>query len=148
MSQREGATDNAIGCVFKSARWWWLWPVAVVPVFPTEEVDLNDPPAVQYDLMTDLLDDDMFKVYSDMMRSETLRIHRVLSCVKLVVSELHVSLKADELRMFLMVRMNHDIMEYMRVSYPDTPLSEFKSADVNVHDHGGFDVLDDDEDDE
>ena len=109
---------------------------------------MNDPPAVQYDLMTDLLDDDMFKVYSDMMRSETLRIHRVLSCVKLVVSELHVSLKADELRMFLMVRMNHDIIEYMRVSYPDTPLSEFKSADVNVHDHGGFDVLDDDEDDE
>ena len=38
-------------------------PVGASPVLPTP----------QYDLMTDLLDD-MFKVYSDIMRSETLRI--------------------------------------------------------------------------
>ena len=47
----------------------------VAPPLPTESVVLNDPPPVQYDLMTDLMDycmdDDMFKVYSDMMRSET-----------------------------------------------------------------------------
>ena len=30
----------------------------------------------EYDLMTDLLDADMFKVYSNMMRSETLRIQQ------------------------------------------------------------------------
>ena len=46
------------------------------------------------------------------------------------------------------LRMNHEFMEFMRVSNPDTPLTEFKSADVYVHSHGGFDVLDDDEDDE
>ena len=42
----------------------------------------------------------------------------VLSCVKLVVSDFHVSLKADQIRMFVILRMNHDFMEYMRVSYP------------------------------
>ncbi len=47
-----------------------------------------------------------------------------------------------------MLRINHDVMEYMRVSYPDTPLSEFKSADTYVRTHGGVDALDDDEDDE
>ena len=72
----------------------------------------------------------------------------VLSCVKLVVSDLHVSLKADEIRMLVMLRMNHEFMEYMRVSYPDTPLSEFKTADTYVRAHGGVDDLDDDEDDE
>ena len=54
----------------------------------------------------------------------------VLSCVKLVVSDLHVSLKVEEIRMLVMFRMNHEFMEYMRVSYPDTPLSELKVADV------------------
>ena len=50
--------------------------------------------------------------------------------------------------MIVMLRMNHEFMEYMRSSYPDTPLSEFKVDDTYVHDHGGLDVLDDDEDDE
>ena len=73
---------------------------------------------------------------------------RVLSCVKLVVSDFHVSLKADEIRMLVMFRMNHEFMEYMRVSYPDTPLSEFKTADTYVYSHGGVDALENDEDDE
>jgi hypothetical protein len=90
--------------------------------------------------MADLLDTNMFKVYSDILRSESLRIQhgksakfgylpmmsvatlgvlnaesfceRVLSCVKLVVSDLHVSLKADEIRMLVMLRMNREFMEY------------------------------------
>jgi hypothetical protein len=90
----------------------------------------------------------MFKVYSDILRSESLRIQdgksakfgylfmmavatlgtlndesfceRVLSCVKLVVSDLHVSLKAEEILMLVILRMNHEFMEYMRASYPDT----------------------------
>ena len=55
----------------------------------------------------------------------------VLSCVKLVVSDLHVSLKAEEIRMLVMLRMNREFMEYMRASYPgnsrvsDTPLSSY-----------------------
>ena len=72
----------------------------------------------------------------------------VLSCVKLVVSDLHVSLKVNEIRILVMIRMNHEFMEYMRDSYPDTPLSEFKSVVTYVRVHGGVHPLDDDEDDE
>ena len=39
-------------------------------------------------------------------------------------------------------------LEYMRVSYPDTPLSEFRTVDTYVRDHGGLESLEDDEDDE
>ena len=73
---------------------------------------------------------------------------RVLSCVKLVVSDLHVRLKADEIRMLVMLRMNREFMEYMRASYPDTPLSDFRAADTYVRDNGGVQTLDDDDDDE
>ncbi len=72
----------------------------------------------------------------------------VLSCVKLVVSDLHVILKAEEIRMLVMLRMNHEFMEYMRTSYPYTPLSEFKTADTYVLAHRGVEALADDEDDE
>jgi hypothetical protein len=50
--------------------------------------------------------------------------------------------------MFVMFRMNHEFMEYMRVSYPDTPLSEFKGADTYECAHEGVEGLEDDEDDE
>ena len=50
--------------------------------------------------------------------------------------------------MLVMFRMNHEFMEYMRVSYPDTPLSEFRSVDTYVRAHGGVETLEDDEDDE
>jgi hypothetical protein len=148
----------------------------VCPEVPTEEVLLNEVPAAQYDLMSDLVDSDMFKVYSDMPWSEVFRIQQdkspkfgyltmmsvdtlgalntesfcecVLSCVKLVVSDLHVSLKAEEIHMLVILRMNHEFMEYMRSSYLDTPLSEFKTTDTYVRVHGGVDTLDDDEDHE
>ena len=86
---------------------------SVGPAVQTAPVGLNEAPAPQYDLMVDLLHADMFKVLSDMLRSETLLIQRgksakfgylpmmavatlgalnaesfcerVLSCVKLVV---------------------------------------------------------------
>jgi hypothetical protein len=137
---------------------------------------LNEAPVPQYDLMSDFLHTDMFKVLSDMLRSESLLIQRVksakfgylpmmsvatlgalnsesfcervLSCVKLVVSDLHVRLKAEEIRMFVMLRMNHGFMEYMRSSYPDTRLSEFRAVDTYVYTHGGVETLEDDEDDE
>jgi len=59
----------------------------------------------------------------------------VLSCVKMVVSDLHVSPKAEEIHMLVMLRMNREFMEYMRTSYgciasSDTPLSEFKTGDT------------------
>jgi len=37
---------------------------------------------------------------------------RFLSCVKLVVSDLHVSLKAEEIHMLVMLRMHREFMEY------------------------------------
>jgi hypothetical protein len=72
----------------------------------------------------------------------------VLSCVKLVVSDLHVRLKGEEIRMLVMIHMNHEFMEYMRATYSDTPLSEFKVVDTYVRVRGGFETLDDDEDDQ
>ncbi len=71
----------------------------------------------------------------------------VLSSVKLVVSDLHVSLKPSEIRMMVMLRMNHGFMEYIRKTYPNTPLSEFKTVDPYVHTHG-LDALVDDEEEE
>ena len=140
---------------------------------PTVAVSMNEPAPVQYDVMADLLHANMF---SDMLRSESLRLkkglsakfgylpmmavatlgalnaesfcERVLSCVKLVVSDLHVSLKAQEIRMLVMLRMNREFMEYMMVTYPDTPLSEFKAADAYVRSRGGLETLVDDEDDD
>ena len=50
--------------------------------------------------------------------------------------------------MIVILRMNREFVEYMRVSYPDTPLSEFKEDDTYVRTHGGVDALDDDEGDE
>ncbi len=64
------------------------------------------------------------------------------------MSDRHVSLKADEIRMIVILQMNHEFIEYMRTSYPDTPLSEFKEADTYVRAHGGVDTVHDDEDDE
>ena len=63
------------------------------------------------------------------------------------MTDLHVCLKAEEISMFVMLRMNREFMEYMRASYPDTPLSEFKAVDTYVRAHGGVETLEDDEDD-
>ena len=151
-----------------------LWGAAL----PTVAVALTESPPEQYDLMSDLLHDNMFKVYSDMLRSDSLRMKKdhsvkfgylfmmavvtlgslnaesfcesVLSCVKLVVSDLHVRLKVEEIHILVMIRMNNEFMEYMRATYPDTPgsLSEFKAADTYVRPRGGVEALDDDEDDQ
>ena len=143
---------------------------------PSVQVGPNAAAAPKYDLMADLLHVDMFKVLSDVLRTEAVLIQRgksgkfgylpmmavatlgalnaesfcerVLSCVKLVVSDLHVSMKPKEIRMLVMLRMNRHFMEYMRASYPDTPLSEFRAVDTYVRDHGGLQALEDDEDDE
>ena len=54
----------------------------------------------------------------------------VLSCVKLVVSNLRVSLKASEIRVLVMLRMDREFMEYMKATYPYTPLSDFNASDT------------------
>jgi hypothetical protein len=64
-----------------------------------------------------------------------------------VASDLHVRLKAEEIRMLVMLRMNREFMEYMRSTFPDTPLSEFKTTDTYVRGRGGLESFDDDEED-
>ena len=54
-------------------------------------------------------------------------------------------LKVEEIRMLVMLRMNRNFMEYMRSSYPDTPLSKFRAVDTYVRAHGGVETLEDDE---
>ncbi len=44
--------------------------------------------------------------------------------------------------------MNREFMEYMRSTFPDTPLSEFKTADTYVRARGGLETFDDDEEDD
>ena len=41
---------------------------------PSESGGGTVPPSVQYDLITDLLDSDMFKVYVDMLKSDKQRV--------------------------------------------------------------------------
>jgi hypothetical protein len=53
--------------------------------------------------------------------------------------------KPKEIRILVMLRMNDEFMEYMRDSYPDTPLSEFRAVDTYVRVHGGVEALEDDE---
>jgi hypothetical protein len=43
--------------------------------------------------------------------------------------------------------MNHGFMKYMRKTYPNTPLSEFRTTDAYVRTHG-LDTLVDDEEEE
>ena len=42
--------------------------------------------------------------------------------------------------MFVMIRINHDFMEYMRETYPTTPLSDFKTVNPYVERNTGLDV--------
>ncbi len=83
----------------------------VPPAFPTETVVLNDPPAAQYDLIVDFLDTNMFKLYSDMMGSQTLLIHQRKTTKFGYLPMMTVSLKTDEIRMFVILRMNREFME-------------------------------------
>ena len=72
-----------------------------------------------------------------------------VSSVKLVVSDLHVRLKTSEIGILVTVRMNHEFIEYLKVTYPNTPLSDFKSVDTCVKNNGGLDTpsLQEDEED-
>jgi hypothetical protein len=70
----------------------------------------------------------------------------VVSSVKLVVSDLHVSLKPSEIWMLVMLRMNHGFMEYMRKLTQTHPCRNSRThAYVRTH---GLDTLVDDEEQE
>ena len=44
--------------------------------------------------------------------------------------------------------MNHEFMDNMRVTYPNTPLSDLEASDEYVQSNGGLDALEEDEEDE
>ena len=49
-------------------------PGGIQGVSPSESGGGTVPPAAQYDLIVDLLDDDMFKVYTDMLKCDKQRV--------------------------------------------------------------------------
>jgi hypothetical protein len=51
--------------------------------------------------------------YLPMMVVGVLGVFNTGSFCELVVSDLHLSLKDDEIRMFVILRLNHEFMEYM-----------------------------------
>ena len=98
-----------------------------------------------YDLIDDLLEADVFKVYRQVLSEEEAQVkvggkaqfgyfprmalanigamnaesfcERTLSCASLIVTDLHTSLSREEVRMLTMLRMNVSLMEYMRTEY-------------------------------
>ena len=72
-----------------------------------------------YDLMDDLLEDDVMTLANiGVMNAESF-CERTLSCASLIVTDLHTSLSREEVRMLTMIRMNVSLMEYMRTEYDD-----------------------------
>jgi hypothetical protein len=100
-----------------------------------------------YDLIDDLLEADVFKVYRQVLSEEEAQVkvggkaqfgyfprmalanigamnaesfcERTLSCASLIVTDLHTSLSREEVRMLTMLRMNVSLMEHMRTEYDD-----------------------------
>jgi hypothetical protein len=92
----------------------------VGPVVLTTQVGLNESPPPQYGLMADWLYTDMFKVLSDILWSESLRIQQdksekfeYLSMMSVVTLD---SLNTES----FCERVLSCVMEYIRASYPDT----------------------------
>ncbi len=69
-----GQAQQPTSSVFFAPRPAAAAAASVGPAVQTAPVGLNEAPAPQYDLMSDLLHTDMFKVLSDMLCSETLLI--------------------------------------------------------------------------
>jgi hypothetical protein len=82
-------------------------PGGIQGVTPSESGGGTVPPGVQYDLITDLLDFPMTTVATLGVLIVESFCESVLSSVQLVVADLHVSLKPSEIRMLVMIRMNH-----------------------------------------
>jgi hypothetical protein len=127
-------------------------PGGMQGVSPSEASGATVPPADQYDKQRVKGGQPAKFGYLPMMAVATLGAldaesfcECVLSCVKLVVSDLHVRLKPSKIRMLVMVRMNRGFMEYMRKTYPNTPLSEFRAVDAYVLTHGRDALVDNEE---
>jgi hypothetical protein len=76
VSVAEGQAQQPAAAGFFARRPAAAAAASVGPAVQTAAVGLNEAPAPQYDLMSDLLHADMFKVLSDMLRSESVLIQR------------------------------------------------------------------------
>jgi hypothetical protein len=112
-----------------------------------------------YDLMDDLLEADVLKVYRQVLAEEESLVkgggqvqfgylprmalanigamnaesfcERTLSCASLIVTDLHTSLSREEVRMLTMLRMNVSLMEYMRPEY-DNLRSKIQASETRI----------------
>ncbi len=112
-----------------------------------------------YDLMDDLLEADMLKVYSQVLAEEEALVkaggqaqfgylsrmvlsnigvmnaesycERTLSCAGLIVTDLHTNLSREEVRMLRMLRMNVSLMEYMRGEH-DNLCSKIQTSQTRI----------------
>ncbi len=53
----------------------------------------------------------------------------------------YLTCEPTERLQLVILQMNREFKDYMRTSYPDTPLSEFKVTDTYVCAHGGVETL-------
>ena len=119
-------------------------------------------PVVQkkvYDLMDDLLEADVLKMYRQVLTEEEALVkvggqaqfgylprmalanigamnaesfcERTLSCASLIVTDLHTNLSREEVRMLTMLRMNVSLMEYMRGEY-DNLRSKIQASETRI----------------
>jgi len=119
-------------------------------------------PVVQkkvYDLMDDLLEEDVLKLYRQVLSEEEALVkaggqaqfgylprmtlanigamntesfcERTLSCASLIVTDLHTNLSREEVRMLTMLRMNVSLMEYMRGEY-DNLRSKIQASETRI----------------
>lgn len=119
-------------------------------------------PVVQkkvYDLMDDLLEADVLKLYRQVLAEEEALVkaggqaqfgylprmalanigamnaesfcERTLSCASLIVTDLHTNLSREEVRMLTMLRMNVSLMEYMRGEY-DNLRSKIQASETRI----------------
>ena len=112
-----------------------------------------------YDLMDDLLEADVLKLYRQILSEEEAQVkaggkaqfgylprmalanigamnaesfcERTLSCASLIVTDLHTSLSREEVRMLTMLRMNVSLMEYMRAEY-DNLRSRIEDSETRI----------------
>jgi hypothetical protein len=119
-------------------------------------------PVVQktvYDLMDDLLEADVLKLYRQVLAKEEALVkaggqtqfgylprmalanigamnaesfcEKTLSCASLIVTDLHTNLSREEVRMLTMLRMNVCLMEYMRGEY-DNLRSKIQASETRI----------------
>ena len=126
---------------------------------PSRTSDVSGVQQKNYDLMGDLLEADILMLFRQVLREEESLVkvggqaqfgylsrmalanigamnaepfcERILTCVSLVVTDLHTSLDNDEVRMLTMLRMNKSLMEYIHKEY-DNLHSHIETSETRI----------------